>query len=571
MRTWICVLAAVSAVGCANFGDEDGGFVSPPDAGGCGIALAITPDQPIASPTTLITVTASAPSGEQGLAYVWKVTRGAEAVTFSASPTSTGATIEFIADTPGVYTIEATPDRVCAGSARTISVLAPSSDTGFVRLRAVAPQDVAAAPLDVVFGLPPGTDSYDVGDLVIEPGVTVTAKVSGPAGGVAGYVRFSPNGMPDAMVEAFADASGTVRAGLSTQPHTVMVVPATAALAPRRFLQWTPAQPAPLVLDAGTARHGTVLDAAGSGLAGATVQLTYNGLPSTVATTDARGRFTVGMTELGATTVSVAPPASSGLARLTGAFSEDTTVRYASVELRDLAGVIVRGHGAALANTEVTIVGTLESAGTVGGASARGDVRLHARTSASGALPALTVPAKPLWLVVAGPTGATFAPLDLSVAVPAAANTLDAVPWTAVVLGHDALPLNGAVVDLAPTGPLALAGAPALQLRANAAGEIHGVTPPGAHYDLRFRDPLGRAAPLVLLDRDPATLAMHTLSAARTVHGRLRVRNAGPLAGGAVQLMCMSCDGPERARPIVEALSDATGAFTLAVPLAGTR
>src|SRR5204863_59302 len=84
------------------------------------------------------------------------------------------------------------------------------------------------------------------------------------------------------------------------------------------------------------------------------VQLTIDGVPTTLATTDVNGNFTtLGIDVPGATVkLEVTPPAGSGLSRLEATDMLDVgvsiDVSYAAKTLRSLQGVPVRRGGAAL-------------------------------------------------------------------------------------------------------------------------------------------------------------------------------------------------------------------------------
>src|SRR6185503_3006800 len=97
--------------------------------------------------------------------------------------------------------------------------------------------------------------------------------------------------------------------------HNVLVVPAVAGLAPKR-VTWMPGTTS-LVVGPGTLVTGVVRGPGGTGLAGARVQLTAGGVPSTLATTIGDGSFQLRSDFAAADpiTVKVTPPAASGLPR----------------------------------------------------------------------------------------------------------------------------------------------------------------------------------------------------------------------------------------------------------------
>jgi hypothetical protein len=137
--------------------------------------------------------------------------------------------------------------------------------------------------------------------------------------------------------------------------------------------------------------------------------------------------------------------------------------------------------------------------------------------------------------------------------------------------GPTTVGLPGAVLELVPSGALAMAAAPTRHVTAGASGTLSATLAAGGHYDLRFHDPAGRAAPLLVADRVTATIAAtYRLPTALQVRGKLVLGGTQVLANAAVQILCEACTGIDRDRPIAEAASDETGRFTLAVPDPGT-
>jgi hypothetical protein len=424
--------------------------------------------------------------------------------------------------------------------------------------------------------------------LFIDPGVRATPIVSGPGGVLPAYVQFSPNGAPDAIVEAFSDASGQVTTRLVPGLYTVLVVPSVAGVAPGRITGWSSANPV-IAIAAGTPITGVVLGPTDAPIQGAKVQLSVDRVPSTVATTAADGRFMLRAT-IGAgnvpVTVDVSPPAASGLPRLS-ATSQALDLRvplqihYAPAlsPMKNLGGIQVGRRGAPLTGVLVTVVTVekLADAGTVTAgtsASAAGELRIATGTDELGALPPLLVPSAALSaVVVVAPGDIAVAALDTRGPVPA---SLDA-PWlpTTVTVVADATgtPLRGAVVDLVPTGALAMAAVPSLQVVSDGAGTIRIGLAAGGRYDLRFRDPLGHAAPLVVADRSAAMIEpAYRLPSGLVLRGTLRYAGTQSLANASVQLLCDGddCLGIARARPLAEVVSNAAGGFSLAVPDPGT-
>jgi hypothetical protein len=550
----------------------------------CGVSLAFDPAGPIAGPTTTIRVSAIVTEAPGVLDYHWRVQLDGVALDLMFAQAD-HSQIEFRAPAPGTYEVDLDvtgSPTYCASGHVPINVRAPGARSEQVRLRVVPPQIIEAPPLEKGLVIEGGAN-VDLGIVGLEQGISVNPLVSGPSGGVSAYVRFAPNAAPDTVVEGFADSSGYVVARLLPQLHSVLVVPSVAGIAPRRLTSWSPSS-AMLTIDAGSAVTGTVHDPANVALPGATVQLSIDGVPSTLATTAADGSFTVRAVPVpgAAVTVEVTPPSARGLPRLSATsagfdLGAPLEIRYAAnLALANLAGTQVRRQGAPVANATVMVVGSLAAAGMVtAGTSigAAGDVRISTRADAAGALPGTLVPAAELSAVITVAAGdLAVAALDTTTAVPA---SLDAPPMQLIataVLDPGTAALRGAVLELVPTGALAMAAAPTLHVTAGLSGAITAALADGGHYDLRFHDPAGRAAPLAVADRVAATIgATYHLPAALQVHGTLVLGGTQALANASVQILCEACTGLDRDKPIAEVASDENGRFTLAVPDPGTR
>jgi hypothetical protein len=559
---------------------------TPPPPGGadCALDLRFDPSLPVADASTTIRVSVVSPASAGITDYLWSVSLDASVVDFVYPGPDHGA-IEFPATRPGAYhlSVQVVLGAVtCAISTRTINVRPAGARLGHLRLRVLPPAGVAAPPLEQPLTVEAGT-SADLGVVVVDRGIPVAVQVVGASGGVPAYVRFSPMGARNAVVEAFSDSAGGVATSLVDDFYTVLVVPAGATGVPHRFPSWAASQPTSLSVASGDAITGSVTDPAGAALAGAIVQLAIDGVPSTVATTTAAGGFALQAAPgTGAVEVTVTPPMASGLPRLAVTstaldLAKPLQIRYAAnLARRSLAGLAVRRGGAGLARAQLTIVGALAAVGTVtAGASvtATGEVRIPVTADAAGNLPAQLVPAARLVAVVSAvPGDLAVAALDTTMAVPA---TLDAPAMQVVASaarGPDGGALAGAVIDLVPIGALAMAAAPPLHVTADRNGAFSAALAAGGHYDLRLIDPAGRAAPLVVADRIATTITGdgYGLPAAIAIRGALLLGGKQPLPGASVQILCGACTGVDRAKPIAEVLSDDDGRFALAVPDPGT-
>ena len=578
----LAVGLAVAHAGCAANGDAftgpDGGSGS--GSGGCAISLTATPMEPVA--VVHLQVTSQIAGAFGVLSYTWRVLANGAPIAFLPVHQNDSTAIEFTATTPGVYAVTLDvdgSDPPCAQGSATINVGAPGALTEFLRLRVVPSVADGGPPFEKVIQVKGGATA-DLGTQQIDLGAAVTAQVDGPGGGMPAYLRFSPGGTPDAFVEGFSDMSGAAQLRLLIAPYAVLVVPSAPGVAPRGFTGWLFGDT--LTLDAGSPITGTVRDPSNAPLAGATVRLVLDGVPSTLATTAADGSIALrAATPAVNVTVDVLPPVGSGLPRLSATsqtfdLGVPLQVRYAAnVVLSDLGGTVVQQLGAPLAGVRVTVVGSLATVGMVtAGRStvATGEVRIVATTRATGALPPTRVPNGPLAAVVEfAPGKRAVVALDTSAGVPA---TLDAPPLvliTTAALDNHGGALAGATVDLVPTGALALASAPTVRLPAMTAGAIATELPVGGRYELRFQDPVGRAGPLVVADRAITAIAQsYRLPPAVVLQGALE-RGGMAMPGAAVQILCYSCTGIARGKPLVETVSDAAGRFALAVQDPGTR
>jgi hypothetical protein len=582
-------------------GDGNGGDLPPPPQAPCVIGLDVAPRSPVAGATTVVHVAAS-PSHMQGVpSYDWRVEFDGAPVPFTVL--ETGTEIEFAAPDPGVYDVGAdlgadSANMSCQAALLPVNVAAPNARIEMMRLRVLPPPSMIAPPIEKLRPISGGA-TVNIGTITVDAGLTVALRVMGPEGGVPAYLRFTPTSAPDAIVEAFADASGSAAAVLSPQPHDVLIIPSVDGVAPRRLTGWLATNP--LVVDAGTLVTGTVTGPTVTGpedapVAHATVQLTIDGVPSAPAMTSATGQFAVrvasspsGMSgPSGPVTVEVVPDPASGLPRLSATSSSwslavPLDIHYATnLARKNLAGITVQrvrqGQPTPLAHARVTFVGALITIGMVTAgtrASATGTVRITTTTDASGTLPSLLVPSASLSAVIeVTPGDLAVVNVNTAATVPA---TLEAPPMQLIAttaLGGGSGPpaaLPDAVLDIVPIGALAIASAPTLHVTADASGAITALLASGGHYDLRFRDPVGRRAPLVVADRVVSTIELsYPLPPVLQLRGTVTLDGLQAMPNAAVQLLCNLCSGLDRDRPIAETVTNHAGQFVLAVPDPGT-
>lgn len=569
----ILLAGLASLVGCA-------GSLGAGDDGGCQVTLSYTPSPVIAGPDAEVRVS-STYSGAGGTpSYAWRVLKGGLPVAFQDAQ-SDHSEITFLATEPGTFnvTLDLTPSlgEFCPQGQATVNALL-DANTLAARLHVTPPATVQAPLIDRAIQIHNATD-FDMGAVVLEAGVVSTGVVRNGATGIPAYLQFIPLGMSGAIVETFANASGAYSVRLLDQPHDVIVIPAVAGVAPRKLLNMAPTQTV-LAVNGGSTISGTVHQG-GTAIANAKVQLTIDGVPTTLTTTAANGTFSVlGVPVSGASVkVEVTPPATSGLPRLeaTGTLDVAATVdiAYGTLQLRNLGGVPVRRGGAAQLTKKVVIVGTVANVGTVTAGSsaiATGFVRIPTTTDGTGVLPLLFAPAGPLFAVTTVFAGDQVTPadlavgsLDLTAGVPAQIDAPAMTPFSTTASGPTD-PLDGATLDLVPTRALALAGASSRHFIADASGHVTGLLPTGGAFDVRWSDPASRRAPRVETDVT-SVLGSYLLPPAVFVSGDLTVTgSSNPVVGASVQILCSTCSGLDRNRPIAEVASDQHGTFTVAVP-----
>lgn len=577
------VASLVCLAACADFGAVED---NP-----CTSSLTITPAGDVQVDTE-VRATATIVNEFGGVPVVdWRVRfNQTDEVLFS---TNGPFEIAFTPHETGTYTVSMDPSASgssCPSRQQTVNVVMgqPGED---VRLHVTPPPEANVPPIDRYIMLPRGTSMYSMNTVSLESGRVTDGTVGQPA-----YLKFIPDGQPGAIVETYTDATGAYQARVQSTPHRILVVPTDPAYPPQTIADNLPMVGESYTLSTGVAITGTVLRPNGTPLAGAKVQVFMNDagghtVPSTIGTSAANGTFTLrAFAATGANArVVVTPPASSGLPRLEGGsqnfdFTNPITASYSSsLVLRNVNGTTVT-RGAALPNAKVTFVGSLplQSTGTiVAGASAAstGHVRVTVTADGSGVLPTALVPAAELFAVVEpAPGDAAVVELDLTSSVPVSIAAPAMAPFSTTLM-YQSMTLEGARLELVPTGALGLAGVGPTVLYASGNGVISGSMASGAIYEARFSDPSRRAAPVGFPSMDAQTIATFPtvqLFDPLTITGTLAVGGGGnPIGGAGVQILCgfgtsaFACDGVERDRPIGETASDVQGSFTIVVAAPG--
>lgn len=562
------LLISVAACGFNASGDNtvnDATGTHPEDANpGCHGGIIFTPN-----PATTANGIARATAYLEGFAgvptYVWTVDGGTDFTTTGAQ----NEWVEFSIADARAYTVRLRFDDTfdqCLPDEETLNVTTgPAQDVFRLRVRSgsLPPQEHAIL-------LPPGAQTYAYGDFAVSPALAIHPTLKHAGSPVPAYLKLMPQAAADEIVEAFAGSDGTVQANVVPAAHYVLVVPSVPGVAPQLLTAAFQTQPNPmLTLATGQTISGTVLGPTGAPLAGAHVQLsiggvpdavkdTLAGVPSTLTTTAADGTFSVlAVVPSGnpPITVDVVPPATSGLPRLdaTGTFdpAAPLAVAYASTMApHDLAGISVPSHAS------VTIVGAIANAGTVNGTVATGTVLATASVDATHHLTTLRAPPAMLSAVV--DTGAVTA-IDVA-SPPTMIDPPAAVPWAVHFDRTDGgtVPI-GLFVDAAPLGALAATGAQPIHAVSTASGASFAL-PSGSEYELRISDPQNRVAPLTLPMTHDVLLPRTTI-----VTGTVTVSGVGAASNALVQVMCGTCTGVARARPLASTTTDTGGNYHYAL------
>lgn len=578
MRALALLLFAACGAGGLDSPSVDSG---PGDAlPGCvtGISHEVSP--PFAAPGTVVRAAANVQNSPGQHTFQWFLSFNGGPNQTPASASIDNSQVEFLAEAAGVYRVRyRVEDPNCAEASEEIDVNEPGVGTTVFRVHVVAPPDAGRPPLTKLVPVEGGSADL-VDDVQLAAGVTASGTVRFQGSMVAAYLKFIPTLGSDAIVETYSDGSGTYSAEVRGENHNVLVVPTDPNITPQ-LVAWAPGVTT-LDLQQGIPVVGSVTSPQGTPLANTTVQLTIDGVPSTVGITSGTGDFSLfAPASSGKVRFEITPPASLGLPRLVAEGSQfsvasNLVIQYAAglATTRDLAGTTVQRAGV-LANATIAIVGTLAAAGTVTGntsLTAVGEARFTAVTNNSGVLPTLRVPAKPLDAVIfpAAPGDHAVTAIDLTTAVPTTITAAATIVKSTQLTGSTGTGLAGAIFDAVPTGSLALAGAPTIRRVAGPNGNLTIPLAPNATYTVRLSDPNGngtRGALAKLLNQTTANLpASLALTKSTKVTGLVVGSTAIP--GAIVQFLCseVACTGIDRSRPIAEGVTGIDGSFSLAVP-----
>ncbi|HEU5060609.1 MAG TPA: carboxypeptidase-like regulatory domain-containing protein [Kofleriaceae bacterium] len=588
MRHALVRLLAVSAIAYAMAcgGDFAGGDDS------CSISLIVLPDQPERGDTIEATASLSIDGDLSGIEVIeWSVRYGGADVAYQVSGAN-GDEVVFTADQAGVYSISASGSVggvTCQGDARDLNVIEQGAVIEPMRLVVVPRGSSLVPPQTIDFDLPGGAPEYSLSTLSLTEGELAGASVRGPDGEPlsGAYLRAVPAGAgPELWVERFAEEDGQVDLRLRPVAHDVLVV-ADADL-PALFLAGAlPEQlNGSIVVDGGVTVTGTVRDPAGDPLAGARVQVTVGGAPSTIGTSDAAGAFTLEARAGGPAAVTVTPPDASGLPALELAggpaisSGSDVAVTYgAGLDRRTVSPVLRETDGTTpAAGARVTFVSrAIASAGTIAidgdGAAAAGALVRTAQANGSGVIPDQRLTSVIYDAFVEPGPGApvgegvrVYQALDLRTGQSAPASLRLAAPGhiTGQVVDAAGAPVAGARVSAAPDGLLARSTAAGGAATSGEDGSFDVRVAADGSYQVRVDGPGGAgrvhralAAPGALPVELPATLELT---------GTLAIAGGNRVPGALVQLQCLTCGPDGGPAPVAEAISDAAGQFTMLAP-----
>lgn len=599
-RLYQCVTlcAAVSMTSC---GDDGAGDAPDGGASYCDSVVSLSPTDPIAPATISVTGTITGPAaGADG--FEWSVRKEGDA-SFDPGDPGDVSSFSFSAPSPGLYEVTlfgSAGGTPCTSDTAGVNVVDSGAQSELYRLRVVPSVSDGAPVQEHVREVVGSTAStFDVGTIALDSGLAVAGTVRDSTdAAVQAYLRFTTIGDVDPMsTEAFSSAAGEFDVTLISGTYDVLIVPQDNALAPVELTGVGISGLDALVVPAAMPISGTVLDPSGAPVAGATVTLSIDGVPSTLATTDPAGVFVALAHPGGATAVHVSPPAGSGLPELAlsaqngliATSADALAIQYdANLTSRSLAVPVTMRDGTTPApGARVTFVApAIASAATItsGGAAAlpmQGAARIAVTVDGAGDLPATAVPEAMYDVVVEPPAsasadeGVSLTEVDMQLGVPSPTQ-LSLDEWAV---------LSGSVVDEQEIGIdlIRVTAIPAGILAGATTASAMGTTDTGAYsvlvagggsYDLVFdASDYGQARARVSVVAGAAgetTVAPPVeMPDALEVTGEVQLSGNG-LAGVSITLLCYECAGGEQASlAIAEAVSEIDGSFSLAVPNPG--
>lgn len=585
--------AAIRLVALAAilYGMACGGDFGAGDTPRCDLSLVVSPEQPVRGSLVEAAADVFTEGGLSGVEVIsWSIRYDGAEVAYDVTGAN-GDEVVFTAGQAGVYAVSVTGSvggTPCESAARDVNVIEEGAVFEPMRLVIVPRSSAVLPPQAIDFELPGGAP-YSLSTLSLQAGELAGAVVRGPASEpLAGaYLRAVPSGAgPEMWVERFSQENGEVNLRLLGGAHDVLVVPD--ADLPALALPDTLAADldGSIVVDDGVAVTGSVSDPAGDPLAGARVQVTVGGAPSTIGTSDAGGAFSLRARAGSQVSVTVTPPEASGLPTLeleqapAIAGGSALAIDYAAgLDLRTVSPLLRETDGSTpAAGARVTFVShPLASAGTIAvdgsGAPATGSLVRTAQANGSGVIPDQRL-SNALYDVIVEPgpaapagEGVRFAPLDLRTGQTAPATLRLAAPGhiTGTVIDAAGAPVQGARVAAAPADLLARSTAAGGADATVADGSFDLRVAAGGTYQVRVDGPAGAGRVLLAVAETGPALAVE-LPPTLELTGTLTLAGGSRVVGALIQLQCKTCGPGGGPAAVAEAVSDDAGDFTLLAP-----
>jgi len=598
-RKLIACAALALVGGCGALGPSDNVDAGPPgDASpSCSFSFSVSPS-PLFAPVTVVLTAVVNDGGFTGFQnFSWTVMNGGTDVAYTDNSGDLSE-ITFSAPTPGQYYVAIAGDiggRSCTGSSTTLNVMDPGAGSTQYRLRLV-PAPGQPAPTQARIIRVYGGANATLDPIALDNGYQVGATVKGPGGTpIAAYLRLKQVGGLGGDVETFADAAGQFSVWLTPALYDILVVPVDESVAPMKFSSVDVTTLTELSVAQGDAITGTVLEPSGQPLANARVALRIDGVPSTIATTDGGGAFTLYARTGGATSVTVVPEQSSlpqleldTSAGLVAASGTPLAIQYAGgLSSRSVSLVVNQSDGTTpVPAASLTWIGNaITMAGSVtpsGGSAlaATGRVRITATADGAGAITGLSLPETGYTVLVQPSPGTpasellTLRSVDLSpgMTTPTSLALSTGATITGTVTDTDNVVLAGVRVTATPTGVLANSPSTAASSMVTDAQGNYSLTLVGnGDYDLRFDSLAANHGQLVVPVMVPAPGGSGQQDArmapAVKVSGKVTIPGLpGGAPGVSVSALCFSCSGADAVRPVADAVSGPDGSFVLAIP-----
>ena len=226
-------LVACGAGDLGDSADDNGGA----DASTCSTGIRFEPDMVVAGVGTMVRANGDVTGVSGFLTYTWIVEHDGAAIPVT-SAAQEGRDVFFEVATPGVYRVALFVDGCpLTAYADLTATAAGALDTAY-RLR-VEPPVAANLPVREQVIIVQGGGDAAVGNIGLPAGASIPGAVTAAGNPVAAYLRFAPLSQPALLTEAFTSAAGEFTLRLASEPHQLLVVPASPALAPNALFMRT--------------------------------------------------------------------------------------------------------------------------------------------------------------------------------------------------------------------------------------------------------------------------------------------------------------------------------------------